>query len=182
MNHIRKIAEGLDVAPLRAALLAHPELWDQHTARTENPASPHHGLSDIWARFAGPGVNGGEPHESVWYPQADLLPIRDLVYPLMSMVHGDQLGGVLITKIPAGRECKPHSDPGWHARFYEKFAVQVDADPGQAFHFEGESLVTKPGDLFWFDNSFTHWVTNPTEHDRITAIVCIRSDLFKGAR
>jgi hypothetical protein len=182
MNRILKIADGLDVEPLRDALQAQPELWNQNTARTAHPDSPHHELSDIWARFAGPGVNGGEPHESIWYPCADLLPIRDLVYPLMSGVHGDQLGGVLITKIPAGKACKPHSDPGWHARFYEKFAVQIDADPRQEFCCEGESLVTKPGDLFWFDNSFTHWVTNPTEFDRITAIVCIRSDLFKGAR
>ncbi len=177
MSHIKLIGCGINVQPMLDALAAHPELWDQHTARTENPASPHHGLSDIWARFAERGANGGEPHESVWYPAADLLPVRELVYPLMSLVRGDRLGGVLITKIPAGRECKPHSDPGWHARYYQKFAVQLAADAGQAFHFEGERLVTKPGDLFWFDNAFTHWVTNPTPHDRITVIACIKTDM-----
>lgn len=176
MSKIVLIAEGMDVMPLRVALLAHPELWDQHTARTEHPDSPHYGLSDIWARFAAPGENGGTPHQSAWYPAADLLPVREMVYPLMSLVQGDQLGGVLITKIPAGKECRPHVDHGWHARHYQKFAIQVDADPGQAFHFDGESLVTKPGDLFFFDNAFTHWVTNPTAHDRITMIVCIKTD------
>jgi hypothetical protein len=173
---IKHLASGINVAPMLWALHSHPELWDQNTARTEHPSSPHYGLSDIWTRYAAPGVDGSQPHDSVWYPCADLMPVRDLVYPLMSMVEGDHLGGVLITKIPAGKMCKPHTDPGWHARRYQKFGIQIQAHPKQAFHFEGESLVTKPGDLFWFDNAFKHWVTNDSDQDRITMIVCIRTD------
>lgn len=176
MNHIERINHGMKVGPLLWALRKYPEFWDQDKARTEPEDSPHHGLSDIWARFAAPGVDGSQPHESVWYPAADVLPIKELVYPVMSMVNGDQLGGVLITKIPPGAMCKPHTDPGWHARYYEKFAIQIDSAPGQAFHFENESLVTHPGDVFWFDNAFKHWVTNDSPYDRITAIVCIRKE------
>jgi hypothetical protein len=176
VSKIALITSGIDVRPMQTALAAHPELWDQHTARTENPASPHHGLSDIWARFAEPGSNAGEAHKSVWYAAADVLPIRELVYPLMSLVQGDELGGVLITKIPAGKECKPHVDPGWHARYYQKFGIQIHADLGQAFCFDDERLVTKPGDVFFFNNAYTHWVPNPTAHDRVTVIACIRTD------
>lgn len=176
MSKIALVMEEVDVSGMRDALYAHPELWDENTARTEHENSPHHGLSDIWARFAEPGTNGGEAHKAVWYPCADLMPIRELVYPLMSLVNGDELGGVLITKIPAGKSCKPHIDNGWHARYYQKFAIQIDADTSQAFCFDGEELVTKPGDVFFFDNSHTHWVTNPTENDRITIIACIRTD------
>lgn len=175
-QHIRLLAEGFDVEPMRAALAANPQLWDEHRARTEDPASPHHGLSDIWARWAPPGVDGSLPHDAIWYPAANLLPIRELAYPLMSALRGDRLGGVLITRIPAGKECAPHVDPGWHARYFKKFAIQIEADPGQAFHFNDGHLVTKPGDLYFFDNAFTHWVSNPTQHDRVTAIVCIKTD------
>lgn len=172
---IKKIADGLNVSKLLWALQANPQLWDSINSRTEPPDSPHHGLSDIWARYAPPETAGQDgPHESVWYPAADLLPVRDLVFPLMAHVQGEQLGGVLLTKIPAGRTCRPHSDHGWHARFYDKFAIQVQSSPGQEFHFEGESLVTMPGDVFWFDNAHTHWVTNDSDFDRITMIVCIK--------
>lgn len=171
---IKLLAEGVNVAPMLWALQSHPELWDTHKARTEDPTSPHHGLSDIWARYAAEGEDPTGPHESVWYPCANLIPVRELVYPLMSQYGGTRLGGVLITKIPAGKECKPHTDPGWHARYYEKFAIQIQSAPGQAFCFEGESLETRPGDVFWFDNAFTHWVTNPTPYDRITLIACIQ--------
>lgn len=172
---IKLLAQGVNVAPLLWAIQGHPELWDQYPARTEHPNSPHHGLSDIWARFAREGEDGGQPHESVWYPCASLLPVREAVYPLMAAVQGDQLGGVLITKIPAGKQCKPHTDPGWHARYYQKFAIQIQSAPGQAFCFDNVSLETKPGDVFWFDNSKTHWVTNETPFDRITLIACIRT-------
>ena len=149
MSSIKLLWRGLNVAPLRAALDAHSELWDQQTARTAPEDSPHHGLSDIWARFADPEMAG---------------------------VRGERLGGVLITRIRPGQICKPHTDPGWHARYYSKFAVQIAAAPEQAFHFEGEKLVTAPGDIYWFDNSHTHWVTNESEVDRITMIVCIKTE------
>ncbi|HUD33794.1 MAG TPA: aspartyl/asparaginyl beta-hydroxylase domain-containing protein [Variovorax sp.] len=177
MTPIRKFFAGLDVAPMRAALAAHPELWDQRTERTAPEGSPHHGLSDIWARFADPKTMQADgSHDSIWYPPANVLPVRDIVFPLMAAVRGERLGGVLITRIKPGQICKPHTDPGWHARYYDKFAVQIEAAPEQAFQFEGVSLVTEPGDVFWFDNSRTHWVTNDSQSDRITMIVCIKTE------
>lgn len=177
MSPIRLLFSGVDVEPMQKALAAHPELWDQNPQRTQPEDSPHHGLSDIWARYADPAtVQPDGSHESIWYDCADVLPVRELVYPLMAAVKGERLGGVLITRIRPGQVCKPHTDPGWHARYYDKYAVQIEAAPEQAFHFEGSSLTTAPGDVFWFDNSHTHWVTNDSQSDRITLIVCIKTE------
>lgn len=177
MIPIRLLAEGVNVQPLREALAAHPELWNERTERTAPEDSPHHGLDDIWARFADPATmqpNGS--HDSIWYAPADRLPVRELVRPLMAAVHGERLGGVLITRIKPGQMCKPHVDEGWHARAYEKFAIQIAAEPEQAFCFESTSLVTKPGDVFWFRNDVQHWVTNESDRDRVTLIVCIKTE------
>jgi hypothetical protein len=173
---IELLERGLEVAPLQAALAAHPKLWNEHTSRTADPTSPHHGCDDIWVRFAGqPGESGAQQHESIWYPSADQLGVVPMVEALYMRCSGKRLGGVLITRIPAGRQVQPHIDHGWHARAYEKFAVQVHAAPGQRFCFDdGEELETVPGDVFWFDNAYTHWVLNPTAHDRVTMICCIK--------
>lgn len=174
---IRLLWSGVDVGPMQDALAAHPELWDQNTGRTKPVDSPHHELSDIWVRYADQATMLPDgSHDSIWYPCADLMPVREIVFPLMASVRAERLGGVLITRIKPGQVCKPHTDPGWHARYYDKFAVQIQAAPEQAFHFEGQSLVTKPGDVYWFDNSFTHWVTNDSQTDRITMIVCIKTE------
>jgi len=174
---IQLIKEGINVAPIYWKLLNNPQLWNQHTTRTESPNSPHYGLDDIWARFGKPEhANDGSPHDSYWYDSEDKLNIKTLCYDIMRLVEGVELGGVLITRIPAGATCKPHTDPGWHAQRYDKFALQITSAPGQCFHFEGESLETKPGDLFWFDNQYTHWVTNNTPYERVTMIICIRKE------
>lgn len=175
-DKIKLLSNGLNVAPIYWALQQNPRLWNQHTSRTDDPNSPHYGLDDIWARFGAPDVDHSQPHDAIWYPSAEILGIKQLCYDVMHAVQGTELGGVLITRIPAGKECKPHIDPGWHARRYEKYAVQVTSAPGQEFCFEDGSLESKPGDLFWFDNQFTHWVTNPTNYERITIIICIRKD------
>ena len=168
----------IDVSDLQWALKEHPDLWDRNTARTAPESSPHHGLSDIWARYAPPGVDGAQPHDSEWYDSPLLPVLKPMAQRLMQLVQGTKLGGVLITRIPAGETCKPHRDDGWHAREYEKVAVQVRSAPLQEFHFHGQSLVTKPGDIFFFDNAHEHWVHNGSQMPRVTAIFCIRTSVF----
>jgi hypothetical protein len=172
---IELVTSGINVVPMLWALQEHPELWDANNARTVGITSPHFGTNDIWCRWMKDGsLREDGSHESVWFPASAVLPVRQLCYATMAQVGGERLGGVLITRIPARQSVKPHTDSGWHAGYYEKFAVQIASHPRQAFMFHGESLVTKPGDLFRFDNSHEHWVTNDSDEARITLIICIR--------
>lgn len=178
---IRKLWSGIDVSTLRQALLEHPELWNQHRPRT---ASYVHGqVDDIWVRYNAwqnydekLGLSHfNREHESTWYPAANVIPeLRQVSLDIMRMVEGERLGGILITRIPPGGQVQKHIDRGWHAAYYDKFALQISADPRQAFNFESESLVSAPGDIYTFDNSLIHWVTNASDVDRITLIVCVR--------
>lgn len=177
MSHIAHVMSGLPVAPIHWALQENPHLWNQNTGRTEDPASPHHGLDDIWARYGDPErAKDGQAHDAFWYPAADVLGVRDMCHDLMHALRGVELGGVLITRIAPGKSVRPHTDPGWHARRYEKYGVQITSAPGQKFCFDNEERETRPGEVFWFDNAHTHWVTNPTNYERITMIVCIRKE------
>ena len=174
---IERLSQGLNVAGIYWNLQQNPHLWDEHTNRTVDADSPHHGLNDIWARYGDPErTKDNLPHDAHWYPSADVLGVKPLCFDLMRYVQGVELGGVLITRIPPGATCKPHRDNGWHALRYEKFAVQITSAPGQLFQFEGESLETKPGDVFTFNNQNLHWVTNDTKYERVTLIACIRRE------
>lgn len=174
-DRIKLIASGINVQPLYWALLKNPQVWNRHPGRTENPQSPHYGLDDIWVRFGGEEhFKNQQPHFPHWYPEADVLGVKPLLRDLLRNVDGDILGGVLITRIPAGATCKPHVDMGWHALQYEKYAIQIASAPGQKFCFEGQELETAPGDLFWFNNQHLHWVENPTNYERVTLIACIK--------
>jgi hypothetical protein len=179
---IQHIASGFDVTPLIRQLEDNQELWNAHTLRTNRYGTPHSDVSDIWVRFnAWENFDGDavkftmEPHESIWYPCIAKIPAAwSLARKVMRFVGGKKLGGVLITKIPPGSEVKPHVDSGWHAEYYDKYAVQIKGNKDQAFCFDDAELRPESGSLYTFDNSLRHWVTNDSEEDRITMIICIR--------
>jgi hypothetical protein len=178
---IRLLGKGIDVARAVAEIEAQPDVWNRHELRTTSCGTPHKDIPDIWVRYnawenftGDPAAFNGE-HESSWYPVINQLPaVREIIFGVMHAVQGEKLGGVLITRVPPGKQVAPHADTGWHAQHYRKFAVQLKGNAKQAFHFEACSLVTQPGDLYTFDNSFLHWVTNDSDEDRITLIICIR--------
>lgn len=178
---IYPIGLRLDVSELTRQLKTHPELWDEFDLRTNHPESPHRELSDIFVRynarenFTGDRHAFNERHDAVWWPSVQKLPAaKAIVFDLMRYVGATQLGMVLITRIPAGKQCYAHVDIGHHARFYQKIAVQISSAPDQAFYVEGDSFSAAPGEAYCFDNSRTHRVVNNSTEDRITMIVCMR--------
>lgn len=172
-----------DVSAALAEIDANPDVWNRHRMRTELYGTPHLAVSDIWVRynpwenFQGDIAAFNGPHVSEWYPAASQIPsVRRIAEDVFQSVGGRQLGGVLITRIPPGGWVRPHVDSGWHARYYEKFAIQLRGDERQAFHFEAASLSALPGELYTFDNSRLHWVTNDSDSERVTLIICIRRE------
>ena len=182
MKNMLHIASGIDVMPLVLTIQRNPQLWNQNTQRTQPPGSPHHGLSDIWVRYSEGDPDPVKEHDSVWYPAYQELPqVREIIFNLMRYVEGERLGGILITKIPPGKACLPHVDTGgWHAGYYDKYAIQLQGNAQQAFCFNGEKFSARPGDIYWFNNQEEHWVTNESQEDRMTMIVCIRSARHKN--
>lgn len=181
---IRLLMRGVKVDELVAQLEAQPELWDRNRFRTaEGYGNPHKSLSDIivryrdWSEWTGDRRSFVDPpHESVWWSAYSRLPaIKPLVFDLARWLEATQIGTVLITRIPPHTTCGRHTDAGWAAEHYVKYALSLKANEKQEFCFDDRKLMTKPGDLFMFDNARAHWVTNPTDEDRWTLIICLRT-------
>jgi hypothetical protein len=144
-------------------------------------------MTDIWARFG--DISGGDlsvisrPHDSAWYPRAHEIPgLIDACYDLVKLAIGERLGGVLITKLPPGAIIKPHIDSGWHAAEYEKIYLSVKSPVGSYFGFEDGEIRCEPGECYWFRNDVPHWVINDGDSDRISIIVCIKTQCFEGLK
>lgn len=193
MRHLQRLATGFVTRHIVRELEASEHLWNQHKLRTYGWDTPH-AVSDIWVRYRaweewlqtwqareiyGDALEKfvGEQHETVNYPAWYALPsLRNAIFDLMHMYEVERLGGVLITRIPPKGEVKPHIDGGWHAGYYEKIALQLKSAQGQRFCFADGGFECEPGTVYAFDNSFEHWVENPTDHERITCIICVRRD------
>lgn len=179
LKHFQKICEGIDVEPLRQQIAAQPELWNQHPERLGGPFS---GTGDIWCRFRPASEltspeRFGEPHFAEFYPAWHALPgLRPIVFDLMARTQAVYMGGILITRIPAGGSIKPHHDRGsWHAEFMNtKVYVGIQTNPQCVNYCEDESTVINAGDAVIFNNLLTHSVENSGDTDRWTLICCFR--------
>lgn len=183
MRHFHKIAAGVDVSPVALDLYRHPELWNAHTARTGGAGS-FVGTDDIWIRFRDPAElvsheSFAEPFTPVFYPAWHALPhLRPLVFGLMARVDAVQLGGVLITRVPAGQQVAPHDDRGrWHPEFFQtKAYLPLATNPHCYSTCDAERVVMAIGDAWLFDNLKVHSTVNDGDTDRITLIVSMRCE------
>ena len=177
MDPVIPLKLKLDVSELVRQIDANPSIWNRFTERTDSHLSPHREVDDVWYRTCPRDrfhEMGGE-HTSEWYPAAQETPaLVDLVGQVFNYVHGYRLGGVLLTRVPPGKYVYPHTDNGWHADYYDKICVSIKANKYQAFNFPGVSHASDPGDMFWFENSIEHWVTNPSDEERISLIICLK--------
>jgi hypothetical protein len=186
MAEMQKIFEGICVARLLDQLDEHPELWDKHNMRTSlYPDSPHRNAHDIWLRFnAFENFDPANPqafldeHEPVWYPAIEDLPEAKKIIEEIALICGiEEIGGVLITKIPAGKSIFPHADSGWNCHYFlEKYLLLLQSAPGQHFCYKDEIHEGEAGDLFIFDNRTVHWVENWADVDRISLIISGRHE------
>lgn len=189
MRYFTKVKDDLNFIALRHQLEQQPELWGQFGQRKHAPGSPHAQMTDIWVRYNGIenlGPHFNDEHDSVWYPAYAKLPaLKDTIFPLMADVEGERLGGVLITKIPPGCGINPHTDKSWHVDYYDKFYLSISSARGAVFECatdDGgvETLNPLNGEIWRFDNRNLHWVRNNSNEDRITLIVCIRTEKYKN--
>ena len=177
-----KIAQGVDVMPLALEIARQPELWNKNDHRLTQIGSPHRETDDIWLRYKAAAEDDKtkfhEPHDSVWYPAFYALPTaRKLIFDLMARVEGERLGGILIYRVPAGKQIYVHTDSAWHAQFYEKFNISIQSNSNAQFFYPevDEAMASNAGDVYWFKNTIPHGVKNTSADDQIIMTVCIKT-------
>jgi quercetin dioxygenase-like cupin family protein len=178
MRNFYRLAHGVDVTGLVAALHAKPHLWNRNALRREYPGTPHRECDDIWLRFQPEGMSAEQvvdAHESVNYPALAELPmVRPMIFALMRQVEGERLGRVLITRLAPGKRIYPHVDGGDHAAYFKRYQIALHSEPGVLFRAGDEQVSMRTGEVWWFDNGQEHEVVNNSADDRLALIVDIR--------
>lgn len=188
----------VDVLPLMIHIKQRPELWTEDTFLRHYPQGPFSDVESIMLRFpkiadfskckpevaerklAAYKTNtlaGYDQHESVNRPAWGVLTeAHSIVYAIMSTVRGDRLGRVMINKIKPGGRIYPHADTPEHTRYYRRYHVCLQSQPGVVFRAGDEQVYMAPGEVWWFDNRREHEVINNSSDDRIHMIVDVHRD------
>lgn len=181
MLPINRLPYSFDVAEALREIEGHPA-WGKYPARTNNPESPHCETVDMWVRYNDPApfVERGSwagfdsPHDAVWL--VDLPAVKRIVYTLFEHLEGGRLGGVLLTKLPAGGRIRAHTDGGWHATTFDKYLVPLQNGAGAVFGFDPVIIQPEVGACYAFRNDVSHWVDNGSDEDKISLIICIQQN------
>lgn len=184
MPSFHRVSSTLDISSVLMEIEDNRHLFGELNARKGDKGSPHHQMDDIWVRYgdirgmveSGDYTGIADEHDSIWLK--DMPAVRRICFDLMSMVDGERLGGVLITRLPPGGEIKPHTDSGWHAGYYSKYYVPIKNELGSVFGFECGDIKAVAGEVWEFNNSAPHWVNNYSGSERIAMIVCIKKGVF----
>lgn len=187
MNNFLQITSGVDVMPLRLALIRRPEIWREDTYLRDYPQGPFGAVESVICRFPDRSVHATEKalkeheanfdqHENYDQPSYKQLPeARTMVMGLMHMVGGERLGRVMINKINPGGEVSPHADTPVHANYWDRFHIVIASKPGVYFRCGTEEAYMPIGTVWWFNNALEHHVINRTDEERIHMVVDIRT-------
>ena len=172
--NFHRLATGLDIAPLLAAIDDNPQLWDLITIRQDYPGSAHKDTQCIFLR--GPAAftfaeffGNTDAHD---YRAMDTLSpaIVDLMRPVLDTMEATQLGYVLIVKLKPGGVITEHVDEGAYADHFQRFHLALISEPETTLTVGGETQHFAPGELWWFNHKAPHSGHNDSTQDRIHLI------------
>lgn len=179
MNNFELILDQVDFNILNEEVEASKHLFGILPIRTNYEGSAHREVEDILLR--GPLIketstllelqNATECFNYTFMESFPNLYIS--VIDLMRFVVGEQLGRVIVTKLPAGGKIYSHKDEGDAAEKYDRFHIVLKGEPGDTMIVEGQEQKMRTGQVWWFDNTKEHSVENRSDQDRIHIIVDI---------
>jgi len=176
-----QVANGVETLPLQLELARNEQLWDRNPERRLYAGSPHSAMTDITCRYMPEGDVTLEArraeHRNVFWPAWHLLPaLRPVVFGLMTRVQAVELGSILITRLPPGKQIDPHSDAGSWAPEYYTCKCHWTVAGSAIVRCDDEACEFTQGTVFTFDNLLMHSIENRGDCDRICCIVSMRCE------
>ena len=174
MQYFRKIAEGIDLADIRAELATRPEAWLADTSR-QTKVRCQRETQTIHLRSAKkplpPGVsNANDVHESQATRISAQFPMTIAWCEAFAQSIGGRLGrATLVSLQPQGR-VYPHVDGGAYYARRDRYHLVVDSPDGSPLVTEDETAVLAEGELWVFDNKSRHEAHNRSDRPRVHLI------------
>jgi hypothetical protein len=162
----------VDIAALKAAVAAMPpELWDLENAGKPNRFDALGGATHVVFRFVASLQDWRDSYDRpLW---AEWRPLLEPVLAQASAPYGYARGAfprVMLARLPAGAQIKPHQDNMPAARWPHKVHVPLFTNDKVIFYIDGIGYHLPEGEAAEVNNMGVHAVTNGGDTERVHLI------------
>ncbi len=170
----RKIAEGIDVAPICSELAGRPEMWLVDTSR-QRKVRCQRDTQNIFLRVAKkplpPGArNANDVHASRVTRISTRFPCALAFCQWIADLHGGEVGRATLVALQPHGWVRPHVDAGAYYRIRDRFHLTIKSPEGSPLTAGGESVVMREGELWVFNNKAEHEARNTSDEPRVHLI------------
>jgi outer membrane protein assembly factor BamB len=175
----RRLAVCEEVDVLRQEILAQPELWKASTVR-QNTIAVQRETESIFLRAAqrkpDSPIAVEDTHLSARTLLAERFPKTMGWVEAFAREQGARLSRVLLAKLQPQGQVYRHHDHGEYYRIRDRYHLVLWSPQGSPMVCGDETVVMRPGEVWWFDNKKPHEAFNRSDEDRIHLIF----DLLPG--
>ena len=179
--NFRRLMTQVDVSAALAEIEKQPALWKLVQVRQLYDGTAHADTETIVLRGPDTTDNIFDNLECFNFKVSDTLPATvKLIRDTVSFLNAREIGRIMLVRLDADGSIKPHVDEGAYARYYARFHLVVDSNPGCYFRCGEELVHMAPGELWWFNHQIEHSVTNRGD-ERTHLIMDLTAPGFTGA-
>lgn len=168
MKNFLKLGHGINVTSLALQIASNPQLWNQdRIGKLWKEKFPDLEIDEIMARYT--RTLSRDDLQCLWETPADIVTeLKVLAVQVCAAHKADQVGRVMLTRLPPRRSIPRHSDTeGEYCQYYTRFHIPIVSEPGVRFFCGDESAEMVPGELWWANIKLPHSIINDSSSDRI---------------
>jgi hypothetical protein len=159
--NFRRLLTGVEVRPALEELAAKPHLWSLIQLRQQVAESAHLDTETIVLRGPETLTDVFDNIDCADYAQIQELPAAvALIRHAAEFLKMREVGRLMIVRLAADGWIRPHVDEGAYARYFARFHLVLDSNPGCRFCCGEESAFMRAGELWWFNHQLPHSVLN----------------------
>lgn len=168
MKNFLKLAQGINITSLALQIASHPQLWGQaRIGKLWKEKFPDLEVEEIMGRYT--RSLSRDDLQCLWESPAEVITeLKALSVYLCGAYKADQVGRVMLTRLPPRRSIPKHADTeGEYCQYYTRFHVPIVSEPGVQFFCGDEVVEMQPGELWWANIKLPHSIVNDSASDRV---------------
>ena len=174
-----KLIKEYDIIPIKNILNSFNDEWLINTHRQDQPDKTHQYTQSVFVKIT---VGNWELKKKLATVNVcrnkELLDFTLSIVDELEKYHNGKAATVMYVKLLPEKNILKHKDSGEYLENVRRHHIPIETNEEVLFYVDDEGINMKPGQCWEINNVKTHYVTNPSNKERIHLIVDILPNSF----